>query len=376
MRVVCTVPGLITVIDEALDIVESYQVRIDDLRFLRGVIPQYVANDFPDEIALIDEAIEKITVAVEKPDEDSIIRFENSVSDFKNLTVAIRKLPLSAYIPTKTKPESAAAIKKDMANKCADILRNLKAIAADWSIYSPSGRYYVLGTARFLLPTDIKNAVVLDATVSESPVAKMLGKKFDIRPLPEGVKNYTNVKMHISYGHDVSKGYLENQGQEHFQAMLDSVMPRIPSRGKTFIHKLHENEKQFHHDSINALNAEMQEVNQQLDKLTDLLLNETINKETYDRKHSQLQTRRKEIAALQDEHQGGNEEFKTALTTLAVLASKAPEIFKSSKTEVKRALMGFVFSNLEMKGPTLCYSLREPFSDFQNVASYKEWLLG
>jgi hypothetical protein len=36
--------------------------------------------------------------------------------------------------------------------------------------------------------------------------------------------------------------------------------------------------------------------------------------------------------------------------------------------------MGFVFSNLEMKGPTLCYSLREPFSDFQNVASYKEWL--
>lgn len=113
------------------------------------------------------------------------------------------------------------------------------------------------------------------------------------------------------------------------------------------INRLHENEKQFHHDSIITLNAEMQEVNQQLDRLTDLLISQTINKETYDRKHSQLQTRRQEITALQTEHQEGNEEFKTALTTLVSLASKAPEIFKSSKTEVKRALMGFVFSNLE-----------------------------
>lgn len=140
------------------------------------------------------------------------------------------------------------------------------------------------------------------------------------------------------------------------------------------INKLHENEKQFHHDSINALNAEMEEVNHQLDKLTDLLINETINKETYDRKHSQLQTKRQEISTLQTEHQEGNEEFKIALTTLVSLASKAPLIFKSSKTEVKRALIGFVFSNLEMDGRKLWYCLREPLSGFQNLASNQEWL--
>lgn len=140
------------------------------------------------------------------------------------------------------------------------------------------------------------------------------------------------------------------------------------------INKLHENEKQFHHDSINALNAEMQEVNHQLDRLTDLLINETINKATYDRKHSQLQTRRQEITTLQTEHQEGNEEFKIALTTLVSLASKAPEIFKSSKTEAKRALMGFVFSNLEMNGQKLSYALRSPLSDFQNVGDFNRWL--
>lgn len=44
------------------------------------------------------------------------------------------------------------------------------------------------------------------------------------------------------------------------------------------------------------------------------------------------------------------------------------------QTEVKRALMGFVFSNLEMEGRKLRFALRSPYSDFQNVVGYKEWL--
>jgi len=118
----------------------------------------------------------------------------------------------------------------------------------------------------------------------------------------------------------------------------------------------------------------MGQINAHMDRLTDLLINETITKEAYDRKFSQLQNRRKEISVMQEEHQGGNEEFKNALTTMISLASKAPEIFKSSKTEVKRALIGFVFSNLQLNGSKLEYTLREPFQSFQNVESYKEWL--
>ncbi len=163
---------------------------------------------------------------------------------------------------------------------------------------------------------------------------------------------------------------------EQIEAAFASIQvpPAFLSDIIAHISKLHETEKQFHHDSINALNAEIQEVNHQLDRLTDLLISETINKETYDRKHSQIQSRRQEITALQTEHQEGNEEFKIALTTLVSLASKVHEIFKSSKTDIKRALMGFVFSNSEMRGVTLCYSLREPFCGLQNLTEYQEWL--
>lgn len=142
------------------------------------------------------------------------------------------------------------------------------------------------------------------------------------------------------------------------------------------INNTHESEKAYHHNSIKALNDEMEKTNIQTDKLTDLLIAETITKEIYDRKFAQLQQRRKEITVLQEEHQDGNEEFKVALSALVSLASKAPEIFKSSKTTIKRQLISLVFSNLQLSAGTLQYSLREPYKTFENLGDYKEWLSG
>jgi len=42
---------------------------------------------------------------------------------------------------------------------------------------------------------------------------------------------------------------------------------------------MHEAERQYHHESIEALNTEMGQINAQMDRLADLLVNETITKE-------------------------------------------------------------------------------------------------
>ena len=140
------------------------------------------------------------------------------------------------------------------------------------------------------------------------------------------------------------------------------------------IQGIHESEKGFHHGAIDDLNAEIKEIDSQMDKLTDLLIGDNINKDAYDRKFSQLQGRRQETSMLQEEHHNGNEQFKMALSMLVTIASKAPDIFKSSKTTLKRQLMTLIFSNLELGGQKLRYSLAEPFASFENLGSYKEWL--
>jgi hypothetical protein len=56
------------------------------------------------------------------------------------------------------------------------------------------------------------------------------------------------------------------------------------------------------------------------------------------------------------------------------LASRAAEIFARSKVEQKRQLIAFVFSNLQMRGKKLEFSMRSPFDLMVNRASYASWL--
>ena len=56
------------------------------------------------------------------------------------------------------------------------------------------------------------------------------------------------------------------------------------------------------------------------------------------------------------------------------VASRAAELFERSKTEQKRELLAFVFSNLGLRGKKLEFSLRSPFDLMVNRATYSGWL--
>ncbi len=62
------------------------------------------------------------------------------------------------------------------------------------------------------------------------------------------------------------------------------------------------------------------------------------------------------------------------LETLISFASRAVDIFERSKTEQKRQLIGFVFSNLQLKGKRLSFSMRSPFDLMVNRTTYEGWL--
>jgi hypothetical protein len=61
-----------------------------------------------------------------------------------------------------------------------------------------------------------------------------------------------------------------------------------------------------------------------------------------------------------EQHQKGEEDFRTTLESLISLASRAPELFERSKPEQKRQLLVFVFSNLQLSGKKLEFSLILP----------------
>jgi hypothetical protein len=54
--------------------------------------------------------------------------------------------------------------------------------------------------------------------------------------------------------------------------------------------------------------------------------------------------------------------------------TRAAELFDRSKTEQKRQLLAFVFSNLRLRGKKLEFSLRSPFDLMVDRRSYSSWL--
>ena len=99
-----------------------------------------------------------------------------------------------------------------------------------------------------------------------------------------------------------------------------------------------------------------------------------ITADEYDRKARELKERQTEIALRVEQHQKGEGDFRTTLETLISVASRAAELFERSKTEQKRELLAFMFSNLRLRGKTLEFSLRSPFDLMVNRVDHSSWL--
>jgi hypothetical protein len=136
----------------------------------------------------------------------------------------------------------------------------------------------------------------------------------------------------------------------------------------------HDAEVAFHHDRIRRLEIESRDLRAKLDRLTDLLLDKGITRDMFDKKHREFAERQRQIG---EQLQKGNEadsEFKMGLSGLLSLASKAADLFEGSNNAEKRSLIGFTFSNLELEGASLRYSLRTPFDMFVDLNKRQKWL--
>ncbi|MDC0857451.1 hypothetical protein OAP83_01910 [Rickettsiales bacterium] len=80
------------------------------------------------------------------------------------------------------------------------------------------------------------------------------------------------------------------------------------------------------------------------------------------------------VKTEQELHDGADGGFKDEVVTAFNLASKASELFESSKTTEKRELIAFVFSNLSLRGVELEYTLRKPFDMMVNLTDRASWL--
>jgi site-specific DNA recombinase len=136
----------------------------------------------------------------------------------------------------------------------------------------------------------------------------------------------------------------------------------------------HAAERQFHEHAIAGLRAELDRTERALSTLLDLRLEQRITGAEYDKKATELKQKQLEQRMRIEQHGKGQDEFRTTLESLISVASRAADIFERSKTEQKRELMAFAFSNLALRGKKLEFSLRSPFDLMVNRRTHASWL--
>lgn len=142
---------------------------------------------------------------------------------------------------------------------------------------------------------------------------------------------------------------------------------------KTLTQKILELNRSESKQTIMKLHQERTEIEQQIDKLTDLLVKEQIPQDIYNRKYTQLQQRNNDITVDLKAQSTNGKDFEDALLAMLLLCNKGVTIFKSSKTVLKRCLLKAVFSNLQMRGEKLRFTMVSPLSECVNVGGIVKW---
>lgn len=105
----------------------------------------------------------------------------------------------------------------------------------------------------------------------------------------------------------------------------------------------------------------------------DLLLDGTVERKDFEAKKAQIRQRQQTLENSLKGARSADDAFKDAFLALLNLAAESHDLFANSTTEQKRQLINFVFANLELKGTTLCYSLKKPLDQMLNLTDCKLW---
>lgn len=135
-----------------------------------------------------------------------------------------------------------------------------------------------------------------------------------------------------------------------------------------------ESGKEQHLYAISQIRKDYDMTQKRLDNALDMRLDGSITKEVHDEIASKLRVKQHQLNEKLQGHTKADEAFAFTVSSLLDIASNAYELFISSEIEEKRQLMGFVFSNLKIRGKNLEYSMHKPFDLVVNLQNRQEWL--
>ena len=140
------------------------------------------------------------------------------------------------------------------------------------------------------------------------------------------------------------------------------------------LRKNNEAEVEFHKKQLKRINTEYQTIQSKISRLTDLLLDNSITKESYEEKLQELKHKQLKLGVEIDLYTKADKDYLLTVSKVLSLATRVKTIFESSEIHEKRALLNYLIQNPTLNGKKLYFSIASPFNLVLDLASKPTWL--
>ena len=130
---------------------------------------------------------------------------------------------------------------------------------------------------------------------------------------------------------------------------------------KEALRESHGEEKEFHREAIERLQAEYNRLQRRIETAYEDKLDGRITTEFYDQKVGEWRTEQARIREATADHEAANQSYLDEGVALLELASRAADLFEKQPASEKRRLLDFVLSNCTWANGVLTPEFRQPF---------------
>lgn len=134
-----------------------------------------------------------------------------------------------------------------------------------------------------------------------------------------------------------------------------------------------EEESQFVQTSLDSLNKRYNDLQDQQSKLLDLYLKGKIKDELYAYKSQEIEGEMNTVNSELAKYKRADKAYIQEIEKFLYFCNEVPELFRSSRPELKRELLRFVVSNLVLKDKKLDFELKLPFNIVAKYSENENW---
>ncbi|MEY9357834.1 hypothetical protein ABH994_000555 [Bradyrhizobium yuanmingense] len=233
---------LLTIVDEALaNVVEHSRVKLDDLTLLIGLIPQELRLAHASEVQALEILRDSMLAQADTNDAlevgTSLVWAQGEAPVSANLTelrTAMRQLPYDKQIGKDDDKERLR-----LAMRHDKVLGAAEALLDQYALIAVSGNQHSLNSAALAVPLELPGPVVLDATAGVDLMYQLMEDRADIIPTPPGVRDYSNVTLHVARTASIGKTKMEDLAGKRFPQLQANLNERLSADRKVLfcVHK-------------------------------------------------------------------------------------------------------------------------------------------